>query len=85
MRGKAGGRLETVRRLEGRGKRLIHRHLKGDLSRGQPKNIQGGVTIPCRIEHNDWPVVKKYLSGIELTPKNSPWTWSDGFQGTSYW
>lgn len=85
MRGKAGERLEPVRSSEGRGKRRIHRHLEGDLSRGQPKNMQGGVTNPGGTEHNDWPVIKKYLSGIKLTPKNSPWTWSDGFQGTSYW
>lgn len=68
-----------------KGKQAIHRLLEGDLSRGQFKNIQGRVAIPCRTKHNDWPVIKKYLSGIKLTPKNSPWTWSDGFPGTSYW
>lgn len=69
----------------GKGKEAIHRLMEGDLSRGQFKNIRGGVAIPCRTEHNDWLVIKKYLSGIKLIPKNSPWTWSDGFQGTSYW
>lgn len=67
--------------MEKTGKRLLHRHLKGNVSRGESKNIQEGVAVPCRLEHNDWPVIKKYLSGIKLALKNSPWLGLMDFKG----
>lgn len=49
MRGKADKRLETVRGLEERRNRQLHRHLKGDLSRGSLRTFREGWQFPVGL------------------------------------
>lgn len=42
--------------------------LKGGLSRGQSKDTQGGVEVPCRIEHSDCNIFLEESSSQRTVP-----------------